>query len=79
MRSMGFDVSTRSHSNYNATWFSLASMFNMAQVDDLPGVMDSPSLLSEIRAMTKSIAVADWTPSNRRDTRSFRSPPHPRA
>jgi len=55
MTSMGFDVSRQSHSNYNLTWFSLASMFNMAQVHDLSAVRASTTQLSEIRALQDEI------------------------
>ncbi len=55
MGAMGFDVSTGSHSNYNMTWLTLASMFNMAQVADLPGVSDSASVIVELRALASAM------------------------
>lgn len=55
MRSLGFDVATDSHSNYNTTVLTVPSMFNMAQVTDLPGVTSSDSLRSEYRALSRAI------------------------
>ena len=41
MRDLGFAVASESHSNYNGTELTLASMFNVAQVPDLHGVEDN--------------------------------------
>ncbi len=40
MATIGFETASASHSNYNATALTLATMFNMAQVQDL--VVDPP-------------------------------------
>jgi hypothetical protein len=54
MESLGFDVATDSHSNYDATVLTLASMFNGAQI---PGLMPDPpkGLPAHFRAVTKVI------------------------
>jgi hypothetical protein len=38
LESRGFDVATNSHSNYPATPYTLASMLNMAYLDDIPQI-----------------------------------------
>ena len=54
MGSMGFDVATRSHSNYDATVLTLASMFNGAQIPTiLPSVPDRPA--AQFRVLTRLI------------------------
>ena len=41
MKGLGFAVASGSHSNYNGTELTLSSMFNVAQVADLPGGTDT--------------------------------------
>jgi hypothetical protein len=56
MEAMGFDVARKSHSNYNATELTLASMFNMLPVPDLSEVADRPSTAEgQVRALTQAI------------------------
>jgi hypothetical protein len=54
MESLGFDVATDSHSNYDATVLTLASLFNGAQI---PTLMPDPpkSLPAHFRAVTRAI------------------------
>jgi hypothetical protein len=56
MRGLGFDVATHSHSNYNATALTLASMLNMSQVANLAEEADPPSSLqAQSRALSRAI------------------------
>jgi hypothetical protein len=55
MRDMSFDVASHSHSNYNLTWLTLASMFNRAHVADLPTVQSASTTLAEFRLLTQAI------------------------
>ncbi len=54
MRKLGFDIGDRSHSNYNLTALTLASMFNADHVDDM--LNDPPTApAAQYRAMTELI------------------------
>jgi hypothetical protein len=56
MASLGFDVARHSHSNYDVTALTLASMFGMRQVADLPQVADPPnSPAGQYRALSRAI------------------------
>ena len=56
MSSLGFHVSRQSHSNYNVTALTLASMLNMRQVHDLPQVAPPPeSPTAQYRALSRAI------------------------
>ena len=39
----GFEVHAQSRSNYSSTWATLASMFQMAYLEDIPSVPDTPT------------------------------------
>jgi hypothetical protein len=52
----GFEVARHSHSNYNGTELTLASMFNAAQVPSLAEVTGQPSSpAAQVRALTHAI------------------------
>jgi hypothetical protein len=56
MEGLGFDVAGRSHSNYNGTELTLASMFNAIQVADLPQLAPRPSTpQGQERALSRAI------------------------
>ena len=56
MASRGFVLSPGSHSNYDITVLTLASMFGMRQVDDLPQLADPPaSPVGQYRALAHAI------------------------
>ena len=56
MASLGFVLSPESRSNYDLTVLTLASMFGMRQVDDLPQIADPPaSPLGQYRALAHAI------------------------
>jgi hypothetical protein len=52
---IGFDVSERARSNYNLTSLTLASMFNMEQVQSIPALDSGQSPVNQQRALTKAI------------------------
>jgi hypothetical protein len=55
MRTMGFDLSANSHSNYNLTSLTLASMFNVEHAATLPGFAESDTNVAESRALSTAI------------------------
>ena len=60
MDGLGFEVATQSHSNYNGTELTLASMFNVSQIADLPDVADhrAHTPQGQTRALTTAINQA---------------------
>lgn len=56
MKSLGFEPSRLSHSNYNLTALTLGSMLNMRQVRDVPGLFDAPmSPVAQYRGLARAI------------------------
>ena len=56
MEGLGFEVADSAHSNYNFTALTLASMFNVQQIEDVDGLNDpSPNAATQFRALSKSI------------------------
>ena len=59
MGDLGFEVARRSHSNYNLTVLTLASMLNMEHVGGLPELSDPPSSAAgQYRSLTRAIVRA---------------------
>lgn len=59
MGALGFDVARNSHSNYNVTALTLASMLNMTRVGDLTELDDIPDTRQgQYRALARSIVRA---------------------
>lgn len=56
MSALGFETKRESRSNYNGTELTLASMMNMSQVADIPGLADrSEPPQAQSRALTRAI------------------------
>lgn len=49
LKNLGFDVADAPRSNYTQTWPTLASMFQMAYLEQVPGLLPSPMDLGEQR------------------------------
>ncbi len=52
---LGFEVADQSHSNYNFTSLTLASMFNMVQVQSIDGLDARQPPATQSRALARAI------------------------